>query len=129
MGEKIAVEIWQESDGDKHMDSIHPQKREGQDGQAPGHISPADKGLALSHIVRAFDLDRAESWTAIYLIVGAAVMLIGGLGFFLIEEKQGIKPQTKRVPPGRSPPEASGNPPAEARRPGWTGPRPYIPRR
>ncbi len=45
----------------------------------------------------AFDLDRAESWTAIYLIVGAAVMGIGGLGFFLIEEKQGIKPQTKRV--------------------------------
>lgn len=35
----------------------------------------------------AFDLDQADSWTAIYLIVGAAVAIIGALGFFLIEEK------------------------------------------
>ncbi len=35
----------------------------------------------------AFDLDRADSWTAIYLIVGIAVTLIGVSGFFLIDEK------------------------------------------
>ena len=39
----------------------------------------------------AFDLDRAGSWTAIYLIVGAGVMLIGAAGAFLIEEKPGLR--------------------------------------
>ena len=33
-----------------------------------------------------FDLDRAESWTAIYLIIGAIVLLIGFLGFFIVDE-------------------------------------------
>ena len=41
----------------------------------------------------AFDLDRAESWTFIYLIVGAAVMAIGAAGFFLIEERQKTIPE------------------------------------
>ncbi len=35
----------------------------------------------------AFDLDRPESWTSIYLIVGATVVFIGLLGIFLIEER------------------------------------------
>lgn len=39
----------------------------------------------------AFDLDKAESWTTIYLIVGAAVMLIGAAGIFLIEEKKSLR--------------------------------------
>ncbi len=39
----------------------------------------------------AFDLDRADSWTVIYLIVGAAVMMIGAAGFFLIEEKNDLQ--------------------------------------
>lgn len=39
----------------------------------------------------AFDLDRAGSWTAIYLIVGIGVMLIGAAGVFLIEEKPGLR--------------------------------------
>ena len=71
----------------------------------------------------AFDLDRAESWTAIYLIVGAAVMLIGGLGFFLIEEKQGIKPQTKRVAEQQTEPGPHAEPKAkqQARRGGRPG--------
>ena len=71
----------------------------------------------------AFDLDRAESWTAIYLIVGAAVMLIGGLGFFLIEEKQGIKPQTKRVAEQQTGPGPHAEPKAkqQARRGGRPG--------
>ena len=33
-----------------------------------------------------FDLDRPESWVTIYTIIGAAVLAIGILGFFLIEE-------------------------------------------
>ena len=33
-----------------------------------------------------FNLDRAESWVAIYTIIGAVVLTIGVLGFFLIEE-------------------------------------------
>lgn len=34
----------------------------------------------------AFDLDRMSSWITIYLIIGAAVILIGVSGFFLIDE-------------------------------------------
>ena len=33
-----------------------------------------------------FDLDRADSWTAIYAIVGGVVLLLGGLGVLLIRE-------------------------------------------
>lgn len=36
----------------------------------------------------AFNLDRADSWTAIYGIVGAAVMLMGILGIFLIDDRR-----------------------------------------
>lgn len=34
-----------------------------------------------------FNLDLPESWTTIYMIIGGVVLLIGLLGFFLIEEK------------------------------------------
>ena len=33
-----------------------------------------------------FDLDKAESWTAIYIIIGAVVLVIGVLGFFIVDE-------------------------------------------
>lgn len=33
-----------------------------------------------------FDLDRAESWTAIFIIIGGVVFLIGLLGFFIVNE-------------------------------------------
>ena len=33
-----------------------------------------------------FDLDQASSWTTIYCIIGGLVLLIGILGFFLVEE-------------------------------------------
>ena len=33
-----------------------------------------------------FNLDEAKSWTTIFIIIGLAVMLIGILGFFIIEE-------------------------------------------
>ena len=36
-----------------------------------------------------FDLDRAESWTTIFLIIGGVVLLIGILGLWLIEEAPG----------------------------------------
>ena len=34
-----------------------------------------------------FDLEKAESWTKIYIVIGAVVFLIGIAGIFLIEEK------------------------------------------
>ena len=34
----------------------------------------------------SFDLNRAESWTIIYLIIGTIVLLIGAIGFFLVDE-------------------------------------------
>ncbi len=34
----------------------------------------------------AFDLEQQENWTAIFLIIGAAVLVIGILGFFLIRD-------------------------------------------
>ena len=39
-----------------------------------------------------FDLDRADSWSAIYLIIGGGVILIGLLGFLLIDEAPDVKP-------------------------------------
>ncbi len=43
----------------------------------------------------AFDLDKPESWTAIFLIVGAAVFLIGLAGIFLIEESAVKRPENQ----------------------------------
>ena len=40
----------------------------------------------------SFDLDRMASWRVIYYIIGAATVLIGVLGFFLIEEAPGLQP-------------------------------------
>ena len=34
-----------------------------------------------------FDLDKSESWTAIFFIIGAVTVLIGVLGIFIIREK------------------------------------------
>ncbi|MCI9337399.1 MAG: MFS transporter [Lachnospiraceae bacterium] len=81
------------------------------DGNNRGKIEGINSMMPLVAILAvfggfsAFDLDRAESWTAIYLIVGAAVMLIGAAGFFLIEEKhrteQETEPGTKQeIEPG-----------------------------
>lgn len=35
-----------------------------------------------------FDLDKAQSWTLIFIIIGVVVTLIGILGFFIIKEPQ-----------------------------------------
>ncbi len=42
--------------------------------------------LAVFGGFMSFDLDRAESWTSIYIIIGTAVFLIGILGVFLIDD-------------------------------------------
>ena len=42
--------------------------------------------LAVFGGFMAFDLNKAESWTAIFLIIGVAVTLIGALGIFLIKD-------------------------------------------
>ena len=39
-----------------------------------------------------FDLAKAESWTAIYIVIGAVVFVIGVLGFFLVEEAAAAPP-------------------------------------
>ena len=43
--------------------------------------------LAVFGGFMSFDLNKAESWTVIYLIIGVAVFVIGILGLFLIEER------------------------------------------
>ena len=42
--------------------------------------------LAVFGGFMSFDLGKSESWTAIFAIIGAAVIVIGVAGFFLIEE-------------------------------------------
>lgn len=39
----------------------------------------------------AFDLDKPESWTAIFVIVGAVVLVVGILGFFLIDDSRTVR--------------------------------------
>ena len=39
-----------------------------------------------------FDLSKAESWTVIYTVIGAAVFLIGILGFFIVDEGKADPP-------------------------------------
>ena len=39
-----------------------------------------------------FDLNKAESWTTIYIVIGAVVFLVGILGFFLIQEAAAAPP-------------------------------------
>lgn len=42
-----------------------------------------------------FNLDLAESWTVIFNIIGGVVLVIGVLGFFIIEEKEDLKPSNE----------------------------------
>ena len=43
----------------------------------------------------AFNLDKADSWTLIFIIIGAVVVVAGVLGIFLIEDKKEIKKTTE----------------------------------
>lgn len=49
--------------------------------------------LAVFGGFMAFDLERTESWTAIFLIVGGAVIAIGLLGLVLIHDRPGLEPR------------------------------------
>ncbi len=49
-------------------------------------IMPLVAILVVFGSFMGFNLDEANSWTTIYIIIGAVVILIGVLGFFLIEE-------------------------------------------
>ena len=42
--------------------------------------------LAVFGGFMSFDLGKSESWTAIFAIIGVAVIIIGAVGFFLIDE-------------------------------------------
>ena len=41
-----------------------------------------------------FDLEKAESWTTIYLIIGAVVLAVGALGFLLVEDAPAKAPDS-----------------------------------
>ncbi len=51
--------------------------------------------LAVFGGFMAFDLDQQSSWTIIFLIIGILVMLIGILGFFLIEERGCVREENQ----------------------------------
>ncbi len=61
-----------------------------------------------------FNLDKAESWTYIFVIIGAVVLLVGVLGFFIIKDPEGIRPSDegyiKTVTYGFLPSTVKGNP-------------------
>lgn len=43
--------------------------------------------LAVFGGFMGFDLDKSESWTAMFTIIGVCTLLIGVIGFFIIEDK------------------------------------------
>ena len=45
----------------------------------------------------SFNLDTAEAWTKIYYIIGVLTTLIGISGFFLIEEREGLKGSSENL--------------------------------
>ncbi|MBP5254588.1 MAG: MFS transporter, partial [Lachnospiraceae bacterium] len=61
---------------------------EGTRGKAEGinSMMPLVAILVVFGGFMGFDLDKAESWTLIYIIIGAVVLLIGVAGIFLIED-------------------------------------------
>ena len=65
-------------------DSTNPGNR----GAAEGinSMMPLISILAVFGGFMGFDLDQASSWTTIYCVIGGLVLLIGILGFFLVEE-------------------------------------------
>ena len=65
-------------------DSTDPSNR----GAAEGinAMMPLVAILAVFGGFMAFDLDKEESWTAVFFIIGAVVLFVGVLGFFIIKE-------------------------------------------
>ena len=68
------------------------------DGDSRGKIEGFNSMMPLVAILfvfggfMGFNLDQPESWTMIFLIIGGVVLVIGALGFFLIEEKEHLEP-------------------------------------
>ncbi len=52
--------------------------------------------LAVFGGFMAFDLQKADSWTAIFLIIGVAVLVIGVAGLFLMRETAVKRPENAR---------------------------------
>jgi len=67
---------------------------EGDRGKAEGinAMMPLVAILAVFGGFMFFNLDKSESWTYIFVIIGAAVTFIGILGFFIISDPDGITP-------------------------------------
>ncbi len=79
-------------------DSVNSENR----GAAEGinAMMPLVAILAVFGGFMAFDLDRAESWSAIFIIIGLAVIAVGVLGLFIIEEprtEKSTEPYIKTV--------------------------------
>ncbi|MBQ9116373.1 MAG: MFS transporter [Clostridia bacterium] len=67
---------------------------EGNRGKAEGvnSMMPLVAILAVFGGFMFFDLDKPQSWTYIFIIIGAVVMAVGVLGFFIIKDPEGIRP-------------------------------------
>ena len=50
--------------------------------------------LAVFGGFMGFDLDQASAWTTIYCVIGALVLLVGILGFFLVDEAPARQPDS-----------------------------------
>ena len=67
------------------------------DGSNRGRIEGINAMMPLVAILvvfggfMAFDLEKSESWAAIFLIIGIAVLAIGLLGLFLVQDKPGVE--------------------------------------
>ncbi len=69
--------------------------------------------LAVFGGFMAFDLNKSQSWTAIFIIIGAATIIIGTLGIFIIEEKGILRSESgyfKNLIYGFRPSTVKGNP-------------------
>ena len=53
--------------------------------------------LAVFGGFMAFNLDNSESWTSIFLIIGGIVLLIGIIGFFLIEDHISVNKENQNT--------------------------------
>ncbi len=59
-------------------------------------VMPLIAMLAVFGGFMAFDLDKSSSWTAIFLIIGIAVFIIGILGIFLLKDNTVKKEENAR---------------------------------
>lgn len=92
-------------------DSVNSENR----GAAEGinAMMPLVAILAVFGGFMAFDLDKAQSWSAIFIIIGLSVIAVGVLGLFIIEEpktEKSSEPYFKTVVFGFLPSTVKANP-------------------